>query len=147
MTENKIIKVGAAWVFKDQKMLLCHNLKYQNVFKIPYMSPPAGKRNPGEKLRDCIKRETKEEAGLEVVVDELVSVQQRVLPHGFFQLYSCLCYQVGGKLQTEEPENIASVNWYNHDQLVYFMEEGILATSVAQPLAEGKLEEFFVKRY
>ncbi len=73
--ENPLIGVGIVIFNKNGKVLLIQRNKppLKNT-----MSIPGGKVELGEKLKDAIKREVKEECGIEVEVKDLIFVTENI---------------------------------------------------------------------
>jgi A/G-specific adenine glycosylase len=67
---------------------------------------PGGKREPGESLEDCLKRELVEELGIEVEVGELFTVVQHGFTHFKITLHAFTCQHRGG-----EPRAIGVRDW------------------------------------
>mgnify|MGYP003859563433 CR=1 FL=1 len=65
--------VGAVIFNPENKILLCKSAKWNNQYVIP-----GGHIEKGEKMEDALRREVKEETGLEVYDLKLVSVQESV---------------------------------------------------------------------
>ena len=67
---------------------------------------PGGKREPGESLVDCLKRELREELAIEVEVGDLFTVVQHAFTHFKITLHAFTCHHVEG-----EPQNIGVRDW------------------------------------
>jgi 8-oxo-dGTP diphosphatase len=64
------IEVAAALVFRDGKLLITQ--RHADAHLGGLWEFPGGKREPGEPLEACLKRELREELGIEVMVGELL---------------------------------------------------------------------------
>lgn len=60
---------------------------------------PGGKREPGETLEDCLRRELREELAIEVEVGELFTVVRHAFTHFRITLHAFTCRHTGGKPQ------------------------------------------------
>ena len=65
-----IIDVAAALLFRDGKLLVTQ--RYPDAHLGGLWEFPGGKREPGETFEECLRRELKEELGIEVEVGEEV---------------------------------------------------------------------------
>lgn len=66
----KIIEVSAGLVFRNGKLLITQ--RHADVHLGGLWEFPGGKRHDGETFEDCLRRELREELGIEVEVGELV---------------------------------------------------------------------------
>jgi mutator protein MutT len=69
---------------------------------------PGGKRNPGESVEDCLRREMLEEIGLEVVVGPLWRALTHIYPDRRVSIYFHLCSAKGGDPRAIE---CAEIRW------------------------------------
>ncbi len=106
--------VGALVQNEDGKVLLCDSFKWPGIYTVP-----GGHVEIGETLESALVRELKEEVGLEVEIQELLSVQQVVHPKEFwkekahFIFFDFLCKTRDNyKVKIDENE-IQSVIWVN----------------------------------
>lgn len=67
---------------------------------------PGGKREPGESLRDCLRRELREELGIEVEVGEPIGAVRHAYTHFRITLYAFTCRLVAG-----EPAALGCAGW------------------------------------
>lgn len=97
-------------ITKGDQLLLAHNVRHPDGL----YSILAGFVEPGESLEQCVAREVKEEAGIDVTNIRYVSSQPWPFPHslmvGFTAEYA------GGELVPEEGE-LEEVGWYSADKL------------------------------
>lgn len=98
--DSRVFSIGAfAIIFDDQKrVLLCHR-RDMDIWNLP-----GGKVEDRELPDEAVIRETKEETGLDVVVDELVGVYGKVDKNEL--VFSFLCHPVSGEIQvTDEADD------------------------------------------
>src|SRR5262249_20585082 len=97
-----------------------------------YWSIPGGVVETGEKLEDAIRREVRDETGLEVEPLSIFEVFERVVPDAqgkteyHYVLIDYLCRRVGGRLQAAS--DVSRVAWVPEHHLGdYRVTEGTLA--------------------
>ncbi len=67
---------------------------------------PGGKREPGETLPDCLRREIQEELGIEIEVGAQIGTVRHAYTHLRITLYAFACTYLGG-----EPQKIGCADW------------------------------------
>ncbi|MCZ7539471.1 MAG: 8-oxo-dGTP diphosphatase MutT [Anaerolineae bacterium] len=67
---------------------------------------PGGKREPGESLRDCLRRELREELGIEVEVGEQIGTVRHAYTHFRITLHAFACRLFAG-----EPAALGCAAW------------------------------------
>jgi A/G-specific adenine glycosylase len=67
---------------------------------------PGGKREPGETLPECLRREIREELGLEIAVGDQIGTVRHAYSHFRITLYAFECRPVSG-----EPQAIGCADW------------------------------------
>lgn len=123
--ERPVVGVGAI-ILKGNKVLLVERGKepLKGVWSIP-----GGALETGESLADGLRREAREELGLEVEVGELVEVFERITRDAagrveyHFVLADYLCNVVGGSLRAAD--DAADARWVERSEMA------------ALPLTEG----------
>jgi 8-oxo-dGTP diphosphatase len=86
-----------------------------------YWSLPGGVVETGERLQDAVRREVREETGLEVEVVELLEVFERImrddagLAEYHFVLMDYVCRPVGGVLCASD--DASRVAWFGPDEI------------------------------
>jgi len=122
------IGVGAL-IFDGAKILLVERGK--EPLK-GYWSLPGGILETGEKLEDAIRREVREETGLEVEPLSMFEIFERIMPDPsgrveyHYVLIDYLCRPTGGRLQAASDVNRAA--WVTEQNLgEYRLTEGTLA--------------------
>ncbi len=67
---------------------------------------PGGKREPGESLRECLRREIREELGIEIEIGEQIGTIHHAYTHFRITLYVFVCRHLSG-----EPRAIGCSEW------------------------------------
>ena len=103
--------VGALIVNDDGEVLLCESHKWPNIYTVP-----GGHVELGETFEEALKREIKEEVGLDVKVEELLSIQQVIYPKEFwkrahFVFLDFLCRADGAQNVIVDGDEIQNTLW------------------------------------
>ena len=79
---------------------------------------PGGSVEFGETLVEALKREMREEYGIEIAVGELLDVVDHILPEEGQHWVSptFVCSIVSGQPQIREPEKCSAIGWFLPDQ-------------------------------
>ena len=72
---------------------------------------PGGKREPGESLQDCLRRELREELAIEVEVGDCLAVVEHAFTHFRITLHAFACRYVGALPPHDEPQKIGARDW------------------------------------
>lgn len=82
---------------------------------------PGGRVEFGEKLADAICREFQEEYGMEIVITELLTVDDHILPDEGQHWVSptFIGKHVAGEPQIQEPEKCTGIGWFRLDALPF----------------------------
>jgi A/G-specific adenine glycosylase len=67
---------------------------------------PGGKKEPGEDLHGCVRREIREELGVEIQVGDLLGIYNHAYSHFRVTLHAFLCTLNGGEPQLKEHANL-----------------------------------------
>jgi A/G-specific adenine glycosylase len=78
---------------------------------------PGGKQEAGESLADCLRREIREELGLEITVGELLVTIKHSYTHFKITLHAFICHLVKGQPQAR---GVADWRWVTLDELDSF---------------------------
>jgi len=101
------IDVAIAVVKKDGKILICQRKKGDSLGG--FWEFPGGKREAGETLDSCLRRELMEEVGIRVnVLGELEPFEHHY-PHTRVMLYPFLCEHVDGEAKALASQRVAWV--------------------------------------
>ena len=104
--------VGALIQNDQGRILLCESHKWPGIYTVP-----GGHVEIGETCEEALVRECKEEVGLDVKVDELISIQQVIYPKEFwkknahFIFFDYLCKVEGNQQALVDSDEIQSVLW------------------------------------
>jgi mutator protein MutT len=103
--------VGALIQNDKGEILLCDSHKWPGFYTVP-----GGHVELGETCEDAIVREIKEEVGLQIKVEELLSIQQVIYPKEFwknahFIFFDYLCRAEGEQTVKVDSDEIQSTVW------------------------------------
>ncbi|MBI3812078.1 MAG: (deoxy)nucleoside triphosphate pyrophosphohydrolase [Nitrospirae bacterium] len=108
----KIIEVAAGVVIRDGRYLITQRLEtspHGGLWEFP-----GGKRHPEESLRDCLRREMKEELDITVQVGEELTVIRHDYPDVTVTLHFYRCMILDGTLRTLGNQ---AYRWVRPDEL------------------------------
>ncbi|MFC1494098.1 NAD(+) diphosphatase [Thermodesulfobacteriota bacterium] len=97
-------------VLKDDKILLAHSQR----FPAKFYSVLAGFVEPGENLEECVKREVREETGIEIKNIKYFGSQPWPFPDSLMIAFTAE-YE-GGEIKVDETE-IADAGWYAKEEI------------------------------
>jgi ADP-ribose pyrophosphatase YjhB (NUDIX family) len=86
-----------------------------------YWSLPGGAVETGELLQDALRREVREETGLEIEVVQLIEIFERIMPgengrtEYHYILLDYLCHPTGGALAAAD--DASRVGWFTEDEI------------------------------
>ena len=102
----KPIEVSAALIFRDGHLLITQRRPEAHLGGC--WEFPGGKREAGETFEQCLKREIREELGVEIAVGELFEEISHDYPEKSVHLKFFVCRLLGGEPQ---PLDCAGVKW------------------------------------
>jgi 8-oxo-dGTP diphosphatase len=117
--DGSIIVRCAGIVEKDDEFLLVHSQYDDELFWIF----PGGGLEPGERLRDCVKREVLEETGLDVEVEKLVFINETPPSKDSMVHFTYLCTPISsddaiiGSDPDKEDEVIHDVRYFSIEEI------------------------------
>jgi len=130
-----VMKVGTHAILLDnQRRLLLGKRKKELAFG--YWELPGGHVEEGEKLATCVKRELKEELGIEAEVGEAVSICEHKLYGDHYMVVTLLVKSWKGEVSNCEPDKHFEWKWFDFAELP---EELLVTTKMA-------IEDFLAKR-
>lgn len=89
-------------IYQEKLLLVRHQSTIQNRM---FWAPPGGGLSYGEKITDCLKREMKEETGLEIIVSRFLFINEYIQPPLHAIEYFFEVTISGGKILTgKDPE-------------------------------------------
>ncbi len=115
--ERPLVGVGAV-IIQDGRVLLVERAQPPQQGQ---WSLPGGLLEAGERLQEAVRREVREETGLEVEVLSLAGVFERILPDAegrieyHYVLLDYLCRPLGGRLQPGS--DVRAVAWVRLEEL------------------------------
>jgi len=78
MAEDKIVEVAAGLIFNKGRLLITQRNKFDHLGGL--WEFPGGKRESGETFEECLRRELREELGIDVEVGELIETISHKYP-------------------------------------------------------------------
>jgi 8-oxo-dGTP pyrophosphatase MutT (NUDIX family) len=99
---------AAAFVFDADGRLLLLRQGYEG----RRWGPPGGRLEPGEDPLDCVVREAREEAGIDVAVEHLIGLYR--LENGF-AAYAFRCRIAAGEPAIQDVAEIIALGWFAPD--------------------------------
>jgi mutator protein MutT len=110
-----VIEVSAGLVFRGGKLLITQRHKGSHLGGL--WEFPGGKREDGESDEDCLRRELREELGIEVEVNELIESIEHSYPEKSVRLKFFRCLLLKGE---PAPISCDAVAWVSAAQLAEY---------------------------
>jgi mutator protein MutT len=108
------LEVAAGLVFRDGRLLITKRPAGSHLAGL--WEFPGGKREPAESFEDCLRRELREELGVEVAVGAQVEAIEHEYPGRHVHLRFFHCTLLAGEPQ---PLECAAIRWVTPDQLAH----------------------------
>ncbi len=102
-----MIQVTAAIIRKDDKFLIARKKSGHLVGMWEF---PGGKIEPNESAEECLKREIREEFGIEITIDTYLATSKYTYPHIEIELIGYLANYESGELKPIDHDLIEWVN-------------------------------------
>lgn len=106
----------AGLILSEKKLLLIHNVKYGL-----RVEPPGGKKDPEETWEEAVRREVREELGVDIEVTSLFGEYTTQSPEGQFRVRMYWCDIVRGEPTVQEPQH-AAWSWYSWEDMEQLQE-------------------------
>lgn len=107
-----VIEVAAGLVFRAGQLLIAQRPAGAHLAGL--WEFPGGKREPEESFEACLRRELREELGVEVAVGELVEAIEHSYPGRIVRLRFFRCRLIGGE---PRPLGCAAIAWVTPGEL------------------------------
>jgi len=120
----KTVEVAAGLVFRDGKLLITQ--RHAEAHLGGLWEFPGGKREADETFEDCLRRELREELGIEVIVGEIIESLTHAYPEKTVHLKFFICTW---KQREPQPLGCPAFKWINAREL----------TEHAFPAADARL--------
>ena len=105
---------AAAVIVKDKKILLCKRSKNERLFP-EYWTCPGGKLdNPEELLSEVVKREVKEEIGLDFQPTKMWGFYE-MIQDDFHNISHVFLGEISGKIKIDK-EEVKECKWFIHQE-------------------------------
>ena len=112
---SRVIPCGVALIRKDRQFLISQ--RHEKDTFGSYWEFPGGKKNPEESFEECVVRETKEELGIDVVVEKKFMEIRKKYNEKIIWLNFYLCSHAGGEPRAVDCQN---VQWAAVEELKNF---------------------------
>jgi len=102
---------------KNETLLLKRTSKTRN--RAGFWSKPGGGVEFGEKVEDAVKREIKEELGVEIELVKFLGFTQDIIKeeNQHWVSFNYLAKIIGGEVKNMEPEKHEEIKWFSIDHL------------------------------
>jgi len=107
--------VGSAIIKNKQGKILAIKLNKEIVGGV--FVPPGGKLEKDETIRECIKREVKEELGIEIELTGIEGITEEKYEDGYWVFVLYRAKITSGTPEIKEPGKILEIKWIDRDDL------------------------------
>ncbi|MDZ7673070.1 MAG: NUDIX domain-containing protein [Halanaerobiales bacterium] len=131
--------VGAVILNSNNKVLICKSNKWNQKYVIP-----GGHIEAGEKMEEALRREVREETGLEIYNIKLLGISESIYSKSFknqkhFIFIDFLCHS--DSIEVELNDEAQAYEWINLDEIEdYDLEE--FTAALLKELREGNKSEY-----
>jgi len=115
MKNSKPIVSVDVFIYKNNQILL--GKRKDSFTEIPAFAPPGGHLENGETLRNCALREVKEETGLTVRLEDVVTIHENNTYRKHFVIICFKAKWIKGIPRIMEPDNCHFWKWYSFSNL------------------------------
>ena len=105
----------AAFILNNNHQVLM--MKRQGSHGAGTWAPPGGKLEMMESFFDCVKREVKEEAGLDILSMDIIGVTNDIGEETHYVTIHVLCKTSSIDAKIMEPEKCSEIDWFNLNNL------------------------------
>ncbi len=139
--KNKQVKVGVSGILLKEGRLLMY--KRNKSLGRGLWELPGGNLEFGENFEDCLLREFKEETGLDVKIEKLISIAPSKMYGNHYIVFSFLVSPINleQKVELLEPDIHQKWEWFNIDNLPTDL--FIAAENTLRDFKNGKIHPLF----
>ncbi|MBL7160040.1 MAG: NUDIX domain-containing protein [Candidatus Aenigmarchaeota archaeon] len=136
MSEYPEVIVGAYIFNKDGKILLVESEKFPGLLNVP-----SGHIEIGETIEQAVKREVKEEVGLDVIFERIIKVNESIFskelnpPNKHYIFLECICFTDSDTFKIDEKE-IKKAVWINPKEAINLKLEKYARITIEKYLGE-----------
>lgn len=91
-------------------------------------SLPGGAREIGETLEQAVIRETFEETGLTVEIENIFAINEKFFPHAHAVIFTFVARIVGGEISIQDQNEITDISWINikeAEKIMFYFPNGV----------------------
>ncbi|WP_353053961.1 NUDIX hydrolase [Bacillus thuringiensis] len=91
-------------------------------------SLPGGARESGETLEQAVTRETFEETGLTVKIENIFAINEKFFPHAHAVIFTFVARIVGGEISIQDQNEITDISWINikeAEKIMFYFPNGV----------------------
>ncbi|MEW4131787.1 NUDIX hydrolase [Bacillus thuringiensis] len=91
-------------------------------------SLPGGARESGETLEQAVIRETFEETGLTVEIENIFAINEKFFPHAHAVIFTFVVRIVEGEISIQDQNEITDISWVNikdAEKIMFYFPNGV----------------------